>query len=356
MQVAGGAGASGRLAAAGQVLLGGQGLGLLAAGCQLGLSIRHEAGAQRSRIEAGQGLQAVLGFDDSVLRSKVLQNGGPLGGSGVAGRLFRQVLHRAVVVSGGQAVLLQILVVDAAGQQIRVRLLRLVAGSHPRRLPQQFQRLRVALLPVIQPRHLVVDFVAILFVFRVFEQLGKVLVQPGFVSVVEVRNLAQHQLREEIQLVGRVLLQNLIQLSVRLFVVALLLIQLGQNVARARLLVFGLNQRNGLFQLLNGLSRLPDLHVVVGAGQKQLLGIGLAAFFLVQQIRNRLGVFQLFGSHERAHQPDQGLVLGVGVLADAVDVLKRLGRVLILHLIVAALADDDVGIIGPVGGRAVLNR
>ena len=251
---------------------------------------------------------------------------------------------------------MQVFIVDAARQQVGVAFLEAVGGSGLHRLAQQLQCLRVVLLAVVQPRHLVVYFVAIILVLQVFQQASEVLVQPRPVLRAQVRHLRQHQLGLKVELVRWVAGQQLVELLVGLLVFAGLLIQLGQQIARARPLVLVLNQWNGLFELRNGLGRLIGPQVVVGPRQKQLARIFRPALLLIQQVRHRLGAFQLTLCHKRAHQPNQRLVLGVVVLARRVHILKRQRRVVELHHIKPRPAHQHVGVIRPVRPRPVLNR
>ena len=96
--------------------------------------------------------------------------------------------------------------------------------------------------------------------------------------------------------------------------------------------------------------------VIIGAGQKQLAGILRPAHFLIQQVRHGLRIVILLRDHERAHEPDQSLVPGVSVLAGRVYILKRQRGVIELHLIKPRPGHYQVGVVGPVGARPVLNR
>ena len=338
------------------LLLGGQSVGRQLVGNQLGVGVLGEALGQDLLGQAGQGLQAVLRFDNGVLLSELLEDVAPLLDGDVGFGFFRQVLHRAVVVRRRKAVFLQVLVVNTAREEVGVALLQPVGGGGPNGLPQQLQRLGIVLFAVVQPRHLVVNLVAVVLVLGVFQQGCEVLVQPRPVGRVQVRHLAEHQLGLKIQLVRRVAGQNLVELLVGFLVLARVLVQLGQHVARPRPLVLELNQRNGLLELRDGPSRLIGPNVVVGAGQKQLAGILWQAGFLVEQVRYRPGTLHFALHHKGAHQANQGFVLGVGVFAGRVYVLKRQRRVVELHLVEPRPAHQHVSIVGPVGARPVLNR
>ena len=191
-------------------------------------------------------------------------------------------MHRAVVVGRRQRVLAQIFVVYAARQQVSIAFLVAVGSGGLHRLAQQFQRLGVVFFAVVQPRHLVVDFVAVVLIVQVFQQASEVLIEPRAVFGAQVRHLRQHQLGLKVELIRRVAGQNLVELLVGFFILARFLVQLGQQVARARPLVLVLNQRNGFFELRNGLRRLLGADEIVGPRQKQLAGILGPALFLVQ--------------------------------------------------------------------------
>jgi len=172
-------GAGGKFGGAGLgFLLRGQPSGFLLLGRNFGLGILIQFLVQRLRGQAGQGLQAVLRFNNGVLLGKLFQDFAALLDSGVSFGVLRQVLHRTVVVSGSEAVFLQVFVIDAARQQVGVALLQAVGSSGFNGLPQQLQRLRIVLFAVVQPRHFVVNLVAVILVFRVFQQAREVLVQP----------------------------------------------------------------------------------------------------------------------------------------------------------------------------------
>nr|GFD12237.1 hypothetical protein [Tanacetum cinerariifolium] len=86
-----------------------------------------------------------------------------------------------------------------------------------------------------------------------------------------------------------------------------------------------------------------------------LAGIFAQAGFLVEQVRHGLGIVELLEHQKAAHQPNQRLLLGVGVFAGAIHVLKREHGIIKLHLVKPRPAHQDVGVVGPVGARPVLN-